>query len=82
MVEFGHPMNFHHRMVFTYHKLVYNIAGQLYSINEITYGILKGPMPLPHVYNETSLSTSSNSGIHSGSISSIAKKSGSEITVV
>ncbi len=47
MVEFGPPMNYQHRMTFTYHKPVYNIAGNLFSLNEITFGILKASLPLP-----------------------------------
>ena len=47
LIEFGTPVSFQHRITFLGYKPVYNISGHLFSVNEITYGILKASMPLP-----------------------------------
>lgn len=66
-------------MNFSYHKPVYNIAGQFYSVNEITYGILKSSYPLPTFFN-----TKSTASAHASSIvtPSQTQTSGSELSAV
>ena len=45
LVEFGIPIT--HRITFLRQKPVYIIAGSLFSLNDITYGILMHDLPLP-----------------------------------
>ena len=57
-MEFGVPMNFQHRMTFSCHKPVYNVGGYLFSIHQITYGILKASQPLPSLFSKHTASAS------------------------
>lgn len=63
LVEFGPPSNLQHRLTFTYHKPVYNVGGHLYSLHEITHGILQTQNPLPSLYTSTLASSPVGHGI-------------------
>lgn len=61
-------MSFQQQTTFLHHRPVYNVGGHLFSVNEITFGILKHSFPLPAHFNVRSTtnplptsSTTSNS---------------------
>lgn len=47
LAEFGPALNLQHRITYLYHKPAYNINRRLFTINEITHGIIKWPLSLP-----------------------------------
>lgn len=77
ILEFGSPKSMNHRMTFLYHKPVYNISGCLFSINEITYGILKPDQPLPSAFG-----TKSNQNLAASSNSNLTQKVEAEPSLV
>jgi hypothetical protein len=48
--------------MFIYHKPVYRIAGHSFSVNEITYGILKPSLPIPSMFTGSAKSIHTTSG--------------------
>lgn len=56
--EHGFPSSLFRRVNFLFQKVVYDIGGNLYSISEISYGILRAPMSLPDVFGVSVLTIS------------------------
>ncbi|KAI3641439.1 hypothetical protein MIR68_000569 [Amoeboaphelidium protococcarum] len=63
VIEFGVPMNEQHYINFLCEKPCYIISDSSFSVNEITYGILKGRCPIPKALSGHQQQSSGSSAV-------------------
>ncbi|KAI3631250.1 hypothetical protein MIR68_010740 [Amoeboaphelidium protococcarum] len=63
VIEFGVPMNEQHYINFSCEKPCYIISDSSYSVNEITYGILKARCPIPKALSGHQQQSSGSSAV-------------------